>query len=568
MMFFSPPSSSAFLSAAASVLFFLMMAVPAATQPATAPEAITLQNGQAPNEDFFAFRRIITPELLQEHLHVMASDSMMGRGTGEPGVEMAADYLVNELKSYGVAPAGDDGSYFQHFDLYGFRAETLSYELFDTSGGDSVRVWQQSVSEGDAGAFFTAFGGAAAIRGDIVFGGAAAESSADIQGKWVLVFEGTDAEIEAGEVPSLRDMLTSYVFRGGARGLLVIAPEYLADASAAQAFDTEALRRSQLIDKPSGIRLPDRGGQQGFSAAVKQISPDMAMRLLSIDSLAELRELRAGVKTGARNPADFPIEYALHYSTDRQEETIPAKNVLGVVEGCHETLKDEVIVMSAHYDHIGIGQPDENGDMINNGADDNGSGTVSTLSLAQTIQQAKDEGHCLDRSILFLFVSAEENGLLGSRYYSDNPVFPIEQTVANFNLDMFGRIDYEYEGSDEDYIYIIGAEIISSDLDRLLKQANRHTENLTLDMRYNDLDDRNQFYRRSDHWNFGRLGVPFIFFFSGLHDNYHTPSDEIELIPFDLLSSRARLIYSTLVEVANSNVRPVVDNQEFIDRTR
>jgi hypothetical protein len=551
------------------LLFFMMMPLISSAQPATATEAITLQNGQAPNDDFFDFRRMITPELLEQHLSVIASDSLMGRGAGEPGIDMAAEYLTSHLESYGVAPAGDEGSYYQHFDLFGFRAETLHYELFDVSGGDSVRVWQQRVSEGDAGEFFTAFGGAGDISGDIVFAGLGNEPlNDDLDGTWVLVFEGTEGEIEAGEAPSLRDMLTSYVFRGGARGLLVMDSEYITNESAMQTFEAEALRRSQLIDKPSGIRLPDRGGRQGFSAAVKQISPDMAMHLLDVDSLVELRALRTAVKAETQDPADINIEYALSYTTDREEQTIPAKNVLGFVEGCHETLKDEVIVMSAHYDHIGITTPDETGDMINNGADDNGSGTVTTLALAETIQEAKDEGFCLDRSILFLFVTAEENGLLGSRYYSDNPVFPIEQTVANFNLDMFGRIDYEYEGSDEDYVYIIGAEIISSDLDRLLKQANQQTENITLDMRYNDLDDRNQFYRRSDHWNFGRLGVPFIFFFSGLHDNYHTPSDEIELIPFDLLASRARLIYSTLVEVANSDVRPEVDNEEFIERTR
>jgi hypothetical protein len=563
-------SSSRFLSFNATVLlFFMMMPALSFVQPVAAQEAISLQNGQETNDAFFDFRRMITPELLEEHLSVLASDSLMGRGTGEPGIEMAAEYLTSHLDASGVAPAGEEGSYYQHVDLFAFRAENLRYELFDISGGDSVKVWQESVSEGDAGEFFTVFGGSADISGEIIFAGLGNRPlSEDLDGAWVLVYEGTEAEIEAGVVPSLRDMLTSYVFRGGARGLLVIDSQYISDKAAVQSFEAEALRRSQLISKPSGIRLPDRGGRQGFSAAVKHISPDMAMHLLGLDSLAGLQQLRTAVKDEMQNPAGINVEYALSYSTDREEQRLPARNILGFVEGCHETLKDEVIVLSAHYDHIGITTPDASGDMINNGADDNGSGTVTTLALAKTIQQAKDEGFCLDRSILFLFVTAEENGLLGSRYYSDNPVFPIEQTVANFNLDMFGRIDYEYEGSDEDYIYIIGAEIISSDLDRLLKQANRQTENITLDMRYNDLDDRNQFYRRSDHWNFGRLGVPFIFFFSGLHDNYHTPSDEIELIPFDLLSSRARLIYSTLVEVANSDVRPVVDNQEFIERTR
>lgn len=550
----------------ALALTLILLPAGASAQPVGGTETITLHQETGLNDTFFEFREMITSELLEQHLNVIASDSMMGRGAGEPGIDMAADYLVEQLETYGVPPAGDEGGYFQHFDLFGFRAETLTYELFDTSGDEPVRVWQEQVSEGDAGQFFTAFGGAADISGVIEFGGLGNRPrSSDLNDSWILVFEGTDAEIEAGEAPSRRDMLTSYVFRGNAKGLLIIDSQYLGEEDA---FKTEAARRSKLISKPSGIRLPDRGGRQGFSTAIKKVSPGMAMHLLGIDRISDLRALREDVASGTQQPADISIEYALSYSTDREEEAIPSKNILGFVEGCHETLKDEIIVMSAHYDHIGISQPDETGDMINNGADDNGSGTVTTLALAKTIQQAKEQGHCLDRSILFLFVTAEENGLLGSRYYSDNPVFPIEQTVANFNLDMFGRIDYEYEGTGEDYIYIIGAEIISSDLDRLLKQANQQTENITLDMRYNDLDDRNQFYRRSDHWNFGRLGVPFIFFFSGLHDNYHRPSDTVDLIPFDLLTTRARLIYSTLVEVANSQVRPTVDNQEFIRRTQ
>ena len=159
--------------------------------------------------------------------------------------------------------------------------------------------------------------------------------------------------------------------------------------------------------------------------------------------------------------------------------------------------------------------------------------------------------------------------MLGSRYYSDHPVIPIENTVANFNADMVGRSDPgNIEKGDTDYVYLIGGEIISSGLDSLVQAGNRKSVNMRLDRRYNDLQDPNQFYRRSDHWNFGRLEVPFVFFFTGVHEDYHRPSDHYEEIDFEKLSRVAKLIYTSSVEVANFEGRPVVDNQQFIEITR
>lgn len=555
-------------------LFFgLSTACYSQTNSPDATATVVATESDSRNIDLFEFRSIITADLLETHLEVIAGDSLMGRGTGQEGIDLAADYLASMLEKYNVAPMGDEGTYFQHFDLKAMRTNEILYTLSAISGSDTTEVWTESASRFSPSEFYNDFGGEISISGGITFAGLGISDEAsginhiqhaDIRNNWVVLFRNyhEDADTPDNAELLLQNRARQLLFQMGARGLLII------DHSDQESFEYEAMRRSRLIGKPSGIRLPDRGGRSGFASAVKSVSPDMAVRLLGLDSHEELDELHRNISQ-SDDASLFPeVAFYLTSQADREEATLPSKNVIGFVEGCHPELKDEVIVMSAHYDHMGIGQPDENGDMIYNGADDNGSGTVTTLLQAKTIQRAKEQGHCLDRSIMFLFVTAEEHGLLGSRYYSDNPIIPIEQTVANFNLDMFGRIDYEYAGTDEDYIYIIGAEIISSDLDRLLKQANDQTENLTLDMRYNDLDDRNQFYRRSDHWNFGRLNVPFIFFFSGLHDNYHRPSDTIDLIPFELLEKRARLIYATLVEVANSPVRPVVDNEAFIERTR
>jgi len=213
--------------------------------------------------------------------------------------------------------------------------------------------------------------------------------------------------------------------------------------------------------------------------------------------------------------------------------------------------------------------PDEKGDMINNGADDDGSGTVALLAIAQTLQRAAIDGFKPDRSILFLHVTGEEKGLLGSRYYSDHPLIPIDQTVANLNADMIGRsTTARAESGNTDYVFLIGGKIISSDLDSLVQVANNSTVNLTLDSRYNDLNDPNQFYRRSDHWNFGRFGIPFVFYFTGVHEDYHQPSDEIEKIDFPKLARVTKLIYSSMIEIANHPERPAVDNEQFIKITR
>jgi Zn-dependent M28 family amino/carboxypeptidase len=261
------------------------------------------------------------------------------------------------------------------------------------------------------------------------------------------------------------------------------------------------------------------------------------------------------------------LKYTLSHEVTVDQNVVEASNIVAFLEGSDPVLKDEVVVLSSHHDHVGIGRPDSTGDTIYNGADDDGSGTVGLINTAQAMMTATKAGAGPKRSVLFLHVSGEEKGLLGSRYYSDHPIFEIEKTVANVNVDMIGRVDKEHE-ENKDYIYVIGGEIISSGLDSLLRSANEASVNLDLSNRYNDLEDPNQFYRRSDHWNFGRLGVPFIFFFNGVHADYHRPSDSIEKIEWEALVKRTQLLYTTTAMIANADKRPEVDNREFIEKTQ
>ncbi|MFT5762383.1 MAG: Zn-dependent M28 family amino/carboxypeptidase, partial [Polaribacter sp.] len=231
----------------------------------------------------------------------------------------------------------------------------------------------------------------------------------------------------------------------------------------------------------------------------------------------------------------------------------PSENVAAIIKGSEKP--DEYIIISAHLDHVGVNAKGE----IFNGADDDGSGTVSLLEIAEAFKTAADKGHTPKRSIIFLHVTGEEKGLLGSRYYTDyEPLVPLANTVANLNIDMVGRIDPKREG-DRNYIYLIGSDKLSADLHNISEQVNKTFTNIELDYTYNDENDPNRFYYRSDHYNFAKNNIPIIFYFNGTHDDYHQASDTPDKINYDLLENRSRLVFHTAWELANRAERIVVD---------
>ncbi len=230
-----------------------------------------------------------------------------------------------------------------------------------------------------------------------------------------------------------------------------------------------------------------------------------------------------------------------------------SENILAFIEGSEKP--EEVIVISAHYDHVGM----SNGE-IYNGADDDGSGTVALLEIAEAFQLAKKSGQGPKRSVLFLHVTGEEHGLLGSKYYAENPVFPLANTVANLNIDMIGRCDPANCG--KDYVYVIGSEMLSSDLKKINVKANEVTTNLELNYKYDDPNDKDRLYYRSDHYNFAKNGIPVIFYFDGIHEDYHKPSDTPDKIDYASLQKRTQLIFATAWELANRKERIVVDGNK------
>lgn len=232
--------------------------------------------------------------------------------------------------------------------------------------------------------------------------------------------------------------------------------------------------------------------------------------------------------------------------------TVDSENVVAFIEGSEKP--EEVIVLSAHYDHVGM----KDDGSVYNGADDDGSGTVSMLEIAEAFQQAVKDGNGPKRSILFLHVTAEEIGLYGSKYYTENPIFPLENTVCNLNTDMIGRIDPD-KVENPNYIYLIGSDKLSQNLHDLSEEVNEKYVNLELDYTYNDENDPNRFYYRSDHYNFAKHDIPIIFYFNGVHEDYHRTTDTPDKIEYELMAKRAQLIFQTTWEVANREERIIAD---------
>ncbi|WP_175623447.1 M28 family metallopeptidase [Chryseobacterium schmidteae] len=241
------------------------------------------------------------------------------------------------------------------------------------------------------------------------------------------------------------------------------------------------------------------------------------------------------------------------YMNKRSGGNLPdSENILAFIKGNEKP--EEIIVISAHYDHVGT----KNG-VVYNGADDDGSGTVAVMEIAKAFQNAKNKGNGPKRSILFLHVTGEEHGLFGSSYYSDNPVFPLKNTVADLNIDMIGRDDIANRG--KNYVYVIGSEMLSSELKTINEAANKKTNNLELNYKYDDPKDPDRLYYRSDHYNFAKHGIPVAFFFDGIHEDYHKPTDDVEKIDFPLLQKRTQLVFATAWELANREARIVVDKK-------
>ncbi|WP_396193583.1 M28 family metallopeptidase [Flavobacterium sp.] len=245
---------------------------------------------------------------------------------------------------------------------------------------------------------------------------------------------------------------------------------------------------------------------------------------------------------------------AAFLNAKRNENLPDSENIWAFIEGSEKP--EEIVVLSAHYDHVGV----KNGEVYN-GADDDGSGTVALMEMAAAFQKAKNEGNGPKRSVLILHVTGEEHGLHGSRYYSENRLFPLKNTVADVNIDMIGRRD-DFHKESNNYVYVIGSDYLSTDLYNICESVNKAYINLTIDYKYNDKNDPNRFYYRSDHYNFAKHNIPSVFLFNGTHADYHKPGDDVSKIEFDALTKRTQYAFAIAWEIANRDKRLVVDKSD------
>ena len=258
------------------------------------------------------------------------------------------------------------------------------------------------------------------------------------------------------------------------------------------------------------------------------------------------------ISTGIKSPLGVDNYYQPIPASFFDDKYKSSENVLAFIEGSE--YPEDVIIISAHLDHLGVFKDG----LINNGADDDGSGTVAIMEMAQAFKKAVADGHPPKRSILFLHVTAEEIGKRGSEFYTKNPIFPLENTIVNLNIDMIGRVD-DVHKNNTDYIYLIGADRLSKELHYLSEKINNSLYHIDLDYRFNIEGDVNDYYARSDHYNFAKHDIPVIFYFNGEHDDYHKISDTADKINYPLLEKRTKLIFATAWQIANQNHRLAKD---------
>ncbi len=524
-------------------LFLSTLAFATVSVSAQTPDVPLIQRYQA----------TITPGELAGHLYVYADDYMAGRETGEPGQRFAARYLAGQYQTMGVQPRGsmpaaytyDIAPYLQPFML----EQKVLRSLAVTATREGQTIAEATIRDGDvASALFAPVYGAVADASParVVYVGYADESALaglDLTGAYAIALPGTPDD------PTSRRATYGRAGVLGARGVRgVIVPMLQPDEVAAQAGRAFG---------GGGLALP--------AAADEAATPDRFPPIF-LTSAAVADQMLAGTGRSVAGTDRTPAATDVMLAVAAQQETVqvPTENVVAMVEGSDPVLKNEYVIVSAHLDHIGI-DPALEGDRINNGADDDGSGTVSLLEIAEAFEQARLDGHGPRRSVLFLHVTGEEKGLLGSEYFADRePLVPLASIAANLNIDMIGRRDPSYDGAANPYVYILGAELISTDIDAVSARVNAETGlNLDLSKRFNSADDPNQFFRRSDHWSFGKHGIPFIFYFTGTHEDYHGPGDEAWKIDYDRMASIARLVFGTAWEIANSDARPTVSGTGF-----
>ena len=497
------------------------------------------------------YSKTITAKELKEHLNVIASDEYEGRFTGAKGLEMSAEYLTNEFEGDKLTgPVKEsDNSFYQEMEL-----EQKTWTKRSFVAGDNVFESHKDVS------FIQIVPGEEEY--EVIFAGYGIYSKTynnyrniDVKGKLVAFLMGepkkdgkylaTDSEKPllapdtsiTSKFQAIQGKAMASMMRG-AKGFVIIEKD--------EEEGKETMAKLSRYMGDVEVSFPEKKTNPLMSFPILYTTPSKAASLFGLKAEEFNKDIEALADTGEAISGKYLQKIKL--TAEQEKELIKSSNVLAFIEGSDK--KNEILVITAHYDHEGV----KSGEVYN-GADDNGSGTVALMEIAEAFALAKKKGKGPRRSILFIAFTGEERGLLGSDYYAKNPVFEMDSTIACLNIDMVGRIDKNHKDN-RNYIYTIGSDYLSSDLHTISKDAAKtYFPEFKIDYTFNAKDHPEQLYYRSDQIKFAEKGVPVIFYTSGEHDDYHQPTDDVEKIDFEVFEKRVRLIFATAWELANREQR-------------
>lgn len=504
------------------------------------PVILLGQNAPAPE----AFASTIDSLTLKKYVYTLASKEYEGRETGTEGNARAADFIAARFKELGIPPLSSTGNYFQEVAFSSVKWESIEAVV----AGKTIEHMRDYLSLPQ---YYPRNAGELNIN-SLTFLGYGIDdkkysdyAGINVRGKHLLVYGGEPRNqndqfmITGSDQPS--DWSTDVykkleaARKAGAASIWIIEPNL-------KTMVGEARRRffsgSMLMGTPDEVVLETVPHAFISPALGKDLVGSLEKKVISKRDKIKLKGKSGRVVI----PADIRLRAALDITS------MPGVNVLAFIEGTDPVLRHEIVVVTAHYDHTGM-----RGNDIFYGADDNASGTSAVIEIAEAFQLAKNSDAGPRRSVLCMLVTGEEKGLLGSKYYVEHPVFPLDRTVVNVNIDMIGRTDKHHDHPN--YIYVIGSDRLSTDLHEINESVNEKYTGLELDYTYNRDDDPNRFYYRSDHYNFAKNGIPAIFFFSGVHEDYHRPTDTPDKINYSKAAVIAKLAFHTAWEVANREER-------------
>ncbi|HEY0458165.1 MAG TPA: M20/M25/M40 family metallo-hydrolase [Pyrinomonadaceae bacterium] len=534
------------------LLLFILPGVPATAQTKS-KNSKTNSNGTTAAARF-GNTDGITAAQLKNYLEFIASDELEGRDTPSRGLDIAAMYIADHLKQWGIKPAGDAGTYFQKFPLKRSKIDALNTR-FELNG--------QSFVYGED--FLASSNPAVVLNSPIVYAG----HGWLIKSKNIDAFQGIDVKDKIVVVANNLPKGATFADLQGKQGEDWASPALYAQMKGARAVIAFANYSNLAGWQATRWTQTDKGGLQFGNAPTQITIPTItaAPRLISALFFGEKASgnqvYTRGITQDFGEPFDLKATKKISLSVAVKTEDTHSQNVVGIWEGSDPALKNEYVAIGAHYDHVGMNPFAPGDDKIWNGADDDGSGTVSVLSIAEAFAKGAVRPK---RSILFIWHAGEEKGLWGSQYFTDNPTVPIGSVITELNIDMIGRAQAAGDENPKNKllpkpgeVFVIGSKMMSTELGELSEATNKSFLNLEFNYKYDDPNDPEQFFYRSDHFNYARRGVPIIFYMDGDHADYHQPSDSIEKIDFNNMEKIARTIFATGWELANRAARPRVD---------